>query len=84
MSNFPILRPRVNLDDVLRILKPDETSPGQWQCGCPAHNDPGQHLAIGRGKNGELLMRCYGEPGCSFVDVINAIRRRLHCDEAAQ
>jgi hypothetical protein len=40
---------------------------------CPAHNDRTPSLSIGEGKDGKLLVKCWG--GCVQQQVIDALRR---------
>ncbi len=44
---------------------------GQWVACCPSHLDKSPSLAIGTGKDGRVLLNCFG--GCSALDVISAV-----------
>lgn len=45
-----------------------------WSCLCPAHDDHNPSFSLSLGENGALLARCYA--GCSFPDIMSALRRR--------
>jgi DNA primase len=40
---------------------------------CPAHDDRGPSLSICDGRDGKVLVKCFG--GCQQRDVINALQR---------
>ena len=52
---------------------------GRWTgrsgiCRCPAHDDRSPSLSVTEGHEGRLLLRCF--TGCSFEDVVAALRGR--------
>ncbi len=52
---------------------------GRWAgrkgiCRCPAHDDRSPSLSVAEGRDGRLLLRCF--TGCSFKDVVAALRGR--------
>jgi putative DNA primase/helicase len=52
---------------------------GRWSIGsalarCPAHNDRTPSLSISEGKDGIILVKCFG--GCDQAKVIDALRRQ--------
>src|SRR5665213_857982 len=54
-----------------RFSRVKQTSPGQWEAACPAHDDQQQSLCIGVGDNGNALVYC--QAGCTTPDVLNAV-----------
>ncbi len=47
-----------------------ETKPDQWVAVCPSHSDRNPSLAIKRGDDGRVLLKCWA--GCSAADVVEA------------
>ncbi len=45
-----------------------------WSCLCPAHEDHNPSFSLSLGKEGRLLAYCHA--GCSFPDIMLALRRR--------
>jgi len=48
-----------------------ETKPNQWKAKCPSHEDRNPSLAIKRGDDGRVLLKCWA--GCGALDVVNSI-----------
>lgn len=56
----------------LEGVRPSVESPDrQWTALCPAHEDSASSLAIGKGNDGRVLLKCYA--GCDAKDVCRAI-----------
>jgi hypothetical protein len=64
----------VKLEEILERLEGVEERGEGWVARCPAHEDDEPSLSIGRGRNGTVLLNCFG--GCSFQDVIDALEER--------
>lgn len=56
--------------EIARLLDARETSNG-WASKCPAHDDRAPSLAIGRGRDGRTLLRCFA--GCATGAIVNAL-----------
>ena len=67
-----------------RALKGRKSGAG-WVCSCPSPSHGGQDknpsLSLSDGKDGRLLVRCH--KGCTFDDVMAALRSRGLCQEFA-
>jgi hypothetical protein len=62
----------ISYDDALaRLFGVHEQNDHQATALCPAHDDHGASLSIGRGEDGMLLLYCHA--GCTFVDIIGAL-----------
>ncbi len=48
-----------------------ETKPEQWVAICPSHADRKPSLAIKRGEDGRVLLKCWA--GCQASDVVEAV-----------
>jgi hypothetical protein len=64
----------VKLDDILSRLEGVEERGEGWVARCPAHDDDNPSLSIGRGRNGAVLLNCFG--GCTFEEVMDALEER--------
>lgn len=49
---------------------PKQTRTG-WSCRCPAHDDRGPSLSIGKGDDGRVLLTCHA--GCPFDSIVAAL-----------
>ncbi len=47
-----------------------ETKPDQWVAICPSHSDRNPSLAIKRGDDGRVLLKCWA--GCGAADIVEA------------
>jgi hypothetical protein len=64
----------MNLDDILSHLRGLRRSGGGWQAFCPAHSDDKTpSLSIREGKNGKVLLHCFGGAGCSYRQIVEAL-----------
>src|SRR5437899_7592682 len=54
--------------------KPVRT-PSGWTCRCPAHRDRTPSLSVASGRNGRILLRCFG--GCSVESIVAAIGLKI-------
>lgn len=52
-----------------------------WSARCPAHDDRNPSLSISIGDDGRTLLYCHA--GCSFLSIIDALRRRGVPDDAS-
>lgn len=59
----------------LEKVKPSTTKRGEWIARCPAHDDKSPSLSIGEGRDGAVLVHCFG--GCSAAEVLGAVGLRL-------
>ena len=48
-----------------------ETGADQWQARCPAHPDRNPSLAIARGDDGRVLLKCWS--GCGAAEIVQAV-----------
>lgn len=64
--------PSLNLDPINNILSRlqgvRETKPDNWTATCPAHTDLNPSLAIARGDDGRVLLKCWA--GCSAPEIV--------------
>jgi putative DNA primase/helicase len=64
----------MNLDDILSRLRGLRRSGDGWQAFCPAHSDDKTpSLSIREGKNGKVLLHCFGGAGCSYRQIVEAL-----------
>jgi hypothetical protein len=54
-----------------RLDKVRETKPDHWEACCPAHGDKTPSLAIARGDDGRVLLKCWA--GCGAADVVQSV-----------
>ena len=62
-------------DKIQKIIAATRAKPsgdGKWVGHCPAHPDGSPSLSIGKGDNGNVLVKCFA--GCSQAAVIGALR----------
>ncbi len=60
---------------ISRLDKVKQTKPDQWIAICPGHIDRNPSLAIKRGDDGRVLLKCWA--GCLAGDVVEAIGLEL-------
>jgi hypothetical protein len=60
----------MSMETVVDRLGARRTSPGRFIAKCPAHPDSSPSLAISSGRDGRVLMRCFG--GCSLAAVLTS------------
>ena len=48
-----------------QVLPGGVGSKTEWKATCPAHEDKVQSLSIGRGRSGNLVLRCHAPAGCT-------------------
>lgn len=68
MSSNPVDRILSRLGD--SVQRSGDTG-NQWVALCPAHDDARHSLAVGRGKDGRALLKCYA--GCSVEEVLGKL-----------
>jgi hypothetical protein len=61
---------KMNLNEILPLLKNVQNHNGQYQAQCPAHDDKTASLSLTE-KNGKVLFHCHA--GCHYSKVMDAI-----------
>ena len=56
------------------IIDALEGDPRTGMCCCPAHEDRSPSLHVGEGRDGRLLLYCFG--GCTYEQIVQALARK--------
>ena len=61
----------MTLEGVLARLQGVKRNGSGWVAGCPAHEDRSPSLSIGEGRDGKILLHCFG--GCTSEAVCDSL-----------
>ena len=71
----PYPAPADALAAIVGELAARETSPGQYEARCPAHDDRRESFAASTGAEGKVVLSCHA--GCTFNEIVAALSARL-------
>lgn len=59
--------------DILHLLSNVKKSGDGWTARCPTHDDKHNSLSITEGRDGNLLLYCHANAGCTYAGILQAI-----------